>query len=257
MPRSSPLVGEASSTLPAADRLIVALDVYRASEAYQIVDELEGLVSFFKVGYQLFIGEGMVLVKELKRRNKKVFLDLKMDDVEETIKLAVEGITKEGVDFITIHGNGATATAAKEGRGTSQFPKLLSLTLLSSLDEGDLRDMMVVHNDRGFKKLDDYVVWRAEQATKSGCDGLIASGTSVKILREKFGSKLLIVTPGIRPSGTNRDDHKRASTPQEAILAGADYLVVGRPVRNAPNKKAAAQGIIAEVDLAIKELSSR
>ena len=249
-------IGEATASLSASDRLIVALDVSSQDEALEIVSELDGLVSFFKVGYQLFIAQGMEFVKQLAGQGKRVFLDLKMDDVDETIKSAVEAISKVGVKFITIHGNGATVRAARNGRGNREFPKLLMLTVLTSLDETDLRDMMIVGKRQRFKTLEEYAVWRAKHAVDAGCDGLIAAGPNVRALRKQFGGGKIIVTAGIRPEGTNPHDHKRPSTPHDAILAGADYLVVGRPIRykHGTQRRQAAESIITEIDSTLRSL---
>ena len=237
----------------AKDRLIVALDVRTQDEARALVNELDTRVSFFKVGYQLFLATGMPFVRELVNRGKEVFLDLKMDDVEETISLAVRVITEENVRFLTIHGNSATARAAGYGRGAATYPKILSVTLLTSLDRQDLIDLGLLGTKGRFSTLDEYVSWRAEQALTSGCDGLISSGTSVAMLREKFGAKPIIVCPGIRQRSDATDDHKRAATPREAIAAGADYVVVGRPIRNAADRRAKTDAIIEEIEIGMRE----
>ena len=222
-----------SEPTEAKDRIIMALDVASADSARQLVDELEGHISFFKVGYQLFVAEGMSFVQELIERDKKVFLDIKMDDIGETITLTVEGIAKHNVSLLTVHGNGATARAALKGRGSSLWPKILSLTLLTSLDTTDLRDLGLLGAHSQCKTLDEYVDWRAAQAILAECDGLITAGGNVERLRSKYPDSL-IITPGVRPKGNSTDDHKRSTTPYQAIAAGADYLVVGRPIRNAP-----------------------
>ncbi len=232
----------------AKDRLIVALDVATRDEALRLADELDGLVSFFKVGYQLFLATGMDFVRELVGRRKKVFLDLKMDDVEETISLAVGVIAREDVRLLTIHGSGATAKAARKGRGQSNNPKILSVTLLTSLNHEDLTDLNIVGPTGRFAHLDQYVEWRAEQAITAGSDGLIASGSSVGSLRRRFGSGPLIVCPGIRQTADATNDHKRPATAREAMAAGADYLVVGRPIRDASNRRAKAESIIEEME---------
>ncbi len=239
------------SDIRACDRLIVALDVDTKKEALSLVAKLDGSVSFFKVGYQLFISQGLAFVEELiQQRKKKVFLDLKMDDVGETIRLAVKNIAASGVEFLTIHGSEATVRAALAGRGDKELPQLLSVTLLSNLDQQDLREL--VNNSE--ITLAGYVQRRAEQALKAGCDGLIASGASVEQLRAAFREQApLIVTPGIRQHGSGRDDHKRFLTPYEAITAGADYLVVGRPIRDSRDPKEAATAIIYEIERAMAE----
>jgi orotidine-5'-phosphate decarboxylase len=239
--------------IQAKDRLIVALDVKTAEEADVLVEELDGLVSFFKVGYQLFVAEGMNYVRGLIAQGKRVFLDLKMDDVDETIRSAVSVIAPTGVQFLTIHGSGKTVRAASEGRGEYDLPQLLSITVLTSLDENTLRDLLIVKEGARFPSLESYVLWRAGEAIQAGCDGLIAAGSSVTALRKQFGSGPIIVTPGIRAGHESRDDHKRAATPKDAIAAGADYLVVGRPIRNAPNRRQAAKTIIDEIEQATQQ----
>jgi orotidine-5'-phosphate decarboxylase len=233
-----------------SERLIVALDVPTKAEAQQIVGALDGLVTFYKVGFQLFIAEGMSYVRELIDRGNKVFLDLKMDDVEETITSAVREITRNGVHLLTLHGNGATARAAIAGRGSSEYPKVLSVTLLSSLDGQDLIDLQILGKNGKFSSLMDYVLWRADQAVKAGCDGLIASGDTISEIRSRLGPDPLIISPGIRPAGIASDDHKRAATPMAAIQAGADYLVVGRPIRNAADPADMARRIIGDIEQA-------
>lgn len=231
----------------AKDRLIVALDVATTQEASRLVADLDGLVSFFKVGYQLFVARGMTCVRELIEAGKRVFLDLKMDDVEETIALAVREVSKSGASFLTVHGSGATARAALRGRGDAPSPKILSVTLLTSLGEADLMDLGLLGSDKRFHTLDDYVDWRAEQAIAAGCDGLIAAGPSTARIRARH-PEALIVTPGVRLRQTGTDDHKRPTTPRDAIAGGADYLVVGRPIRDAGDRRAMAERMIAEIE---------
>ena len=235
-----------------ADRLIVALDVDTAKEALDIIEDLNGLVSFFKVGYQLFIAEGLTFVRRLIEGNNRVFLDLKMDDVEETIRRAVANIAASEVEFLTIHGSGATVRAARDGRGAREKPKLLSVTLLSSLDANDLKDLFADSK----LTVESYVKWRAKQAIDNGCEGLIASGETIGMLRKLYPSAI-IVAPGIRPADSSRDDHKRALSPDDAIRAGADYLVVGRPIRNSSNPRNAAEKIIEEMEQAFQGLPLR
>ena len=235
-----------------ADRLIVALDVDTTKKALDIIEDLNGLVSFFKVGYQLFIAEGLTFVRRLIERNNRVFLDLKMDDVEETIRRAVANIAASEVEFLTIHGSGATVRAARDGRGAREKPKLLSVTLMSSLDANDLKDLFADSK----LTVESYVKWRAKQAIDNGCEGLIASGETIGMLRKLYPSAI-IVAPGIRPADSSRDDHKRALSPDDAIRAGADYLVVGRPIRNSSNPRNAAEKIIEEMEQAFQDLRFR
>ena len=240
----------------AKSRIIVALDVADRDTALQLVDELEDHISFFKIGYQLFVAEGMPFVDELVERNKRIFLDLKMDDVGATIALAVEAIAKHDVNFLTVHGNGATAKAALRGRSQSgrKLPRILSLTLLTSLDSTDLRDLGVIGAHAKCKSLNEYVDWRAEQAIDAGCDGLIAAGGNVERLRSKHPDTL-IVTPGVRLQDCGPDDHKRPTTPRQAIAHGADYLVIGRPVRDVASGERLdlVERIAREIELGIED----
>jgi len=223
------------------ERLIVALDVDSAEKATRLVEELDGVVSFFKIGIQLQLAAGMKPVDWLLKRGKKVFLDLKYNDVPETVERAVHDAAKMGVSFLTIHGNGPTVRAAAKGRGSNSNLKLLSVTVLTSLDADDIKDL-------GFEvSVEELVLYRAKKALEAGCDGVIASGQEAKKIREFVGSKLLIVTPGIRPEGFSNQDQKRTATPRDAVLAGADYLVVGRAITTASNRRKAAVNVITEM----------
>ena len=240
----------ARRNLRADERLIFALDVGNADEAKSLVDELHGAVRFFKVGLQLFIATGLSVVHWLLEQDLNVFLDMKMEDTEETIRRSVREVAKLGVRFLTIHGNGTTAKAAKEGsKGTDL--KILSLTLLTSLNEQDLRDLYLVSPKSRFNALEDYVEWRAKIAIEHGCDGLISSGQNANMLRQTLGWEPIMVCPGIRPKGDADNDHKRPTTPRLAISNGADYLVVGRPIRFASDRLSKAKEIIEEIDSAL------
>ena len=224
-------------------RLIVALDFEGRDPALRLADRLGDLVSFYKVGWQLFIGAGFPLVRELGQRGKRVFLDLKMDDIEATVEAAVRNM-KDEVDLLTIHGTGATVRAARAGRAGRLRPRFLMVTALSSVDSADVRSTFADPE----LDIDDYVTGKARDALDAGCDGLIASGSSVGRLRSAFpGRDFLVVAPGIRPAGAGVDDHKRTLTPTEAVRSGADYLVVGRPVRNAADPAASAARIVDEI----------
>ena len=233
-----------------AERLIVALDFSDVAEARKCVDELEGIVSFYKIGLELFSSPSRDFLEELRQRKHRIFLDLKMHDVDETIRRAVANVATLGVDFLTIHGNSATMKAACLGKGRQNL-KILAVPLLSSWNETDLQELFLVGPTAEFSPkfdtLDDYIFWRADQAVSQGCDGLIASGEYVKKLRTRFDENVLIVSPGIRPSGSSTDEHKRSLTPGKAIQSGADYVVVGRPIRDAANRKDMAQRIIEEI----------
>jgi orotidine-5'-phosphate decarboxylase len=231
----------------AKDRLIVALDCDSMSQAEAFVGELEGLVSFFKVGIELQLAEGMSPVRYLTSKGKKVFLDLKYFDVPETVERAVQRAASLGVDFLTIHGNGGNIQAAVRGRGNANL-KLLSVTVLTSLDADDIKDL-------GYPcSVEKLVLDRARKALEAGCDGVIASGQEAGKIRSVLGNKLLIVTPGIRPGSFPKQDQKRAVTPREAILQGADHPVVGWYITTDPSPRKAAESVIREMQEAFASL---
>lgn len=233
------------------ERLIVALDYDSREEAFALVELLGERVGIYKVGYQLFMREGMAFVKELVGLGKKIFLDLKMGDIDRTIEAALRAVP-EGVEFVTINGGKATVAAAKAGRGERDRPLILSLTFLSSLDQNDLRALMMNEN----LELDEYVRVFTRRSIEAGCDGVIASGESIREIRQEFGDRLVIVAPGIRPLGKGKNDHKRVLTPAMAVEHGADYLVVGRPVTQARNSLEAAEAVIREANAAFADRDS-
>ncbi len=237
----------------AAERLIFALDVPSVKQAQHLIDTLDGVVSFFKIGLELYMGSGLELVPVLCATDKKVFLDLKYFDVPETVKSAVHQAASLGASFLTIHGNGKIIKAAVEGRGSADL-KLLSVTALTSLDNDDIKEL-------GFNcTVPDLVMYRARKAMEAGCDGVITSSLEAAKVRELakqikgMDRKFLIVTPGIRPSTASRDDHKRYSTPTQSIKSGADFLVIGRPIKEAPDPRQAAKDIIEEMQSAFDSL---
>jgi orotidine-5'-phosphate decarboxylase len=241
--------------IPNQDRLIVALDVSSLGEARRYVQDLEGVVWFYKIGLELFLAVNAEFIKELGARHCRIFLDLKMNDIDETVRRAVNLAADLGVDFLTILGNHATAKAAVLGRENRPL-KILTVPLLSSWGDQDLQDLGLLGAHAGdparFHSLDEYVLWRADMAMAQGCDGLIASGKYVGILRGRFGANALIVSPGVRPAGQDTHEHRRSLTPFDAIQAGADYLVVGRPIRDAANRRKMAQEIQDEIVTALK-----
>ncbi len=239
--------------IPASERLIFALDVGSADEARNLVRSLSGNIRFFKVGLELFVAAGLDMVGWLLNQDLSVFLDLKMDDVPATVTRAVEAAGRLGVRFLTVQGHAATARAAAQGAEGTDL-RILFVTLLTSLNEQDLRDQSIIQPAGRFTDLEGYLMWRADQALENGCHGLITSGRNATLFRRRYGEKPLLVCPGIRPSSESVDDHKRAVTPGEAILAGADYLVVGRPIRQAPNPTAKAEEIISEIDKALGKM---
>ncbi len=238
--------------IPPRERLIVALDVDTRNDALGLVQTLGDDVVFYKVGLQLFMQNGFPIVEAVAKLGKKVFLDLKINDTPRTVEMAVRMSVNADVELFTLQGNGATSAAAKKARGDDRSsPKFLQVTYLSSWDKSDLVEYLHVDPRRHMEiDLDDFVMRRTERIRASGCEGVIASGTSVAKLRMKY-PELLIVTPGIRPTGASQDDHKRSLTPAEAIRAGADYLVVGRPIRDAADPKGTAARIQDEIARAL------
>lgn len=232
-------------------RIIIALDFDSGERALDLVELLGTRIGIYKVGYQLFMREGMDFVKKLVALGKKVFLDLKMGDIDRTIEAAVRAVP-DGVEFVTINGGKATVGAAVRGRGKRSRPLILSLTFLSSLDREDLRALMMNES----LELDEYVRVFTRRSIEAGCDGVVASGESIREIRREFGDGLVIVAPGIRPEGKSSDDHKRALTPAAAIRYGADYLVVGRPVTEAEDSLAVAERIIGETNAALEQAAS-
>ncbi len=240
-----------------ADRLIFALDVSDKAQALSYVEQLDGLVTFFKVGWELFLAEGLKIVQELKSRGLRVFLDLKIqDDVDETVNRYIQVAIREHIDLVTLHGSGRLFATAKRAKGNASL-QLLSLTLLSNMDAGAMQDIGLLDNGTGqclpFKHPEDYVRWKATQTFKAGADGFIASGKFVRFVRGLFpDNHPIIVTPGVRPSGTSHAEHKNVLVPKEAVLAGSDYLVVGRPIRDAESPRLMAEGIVAEISETLK-----
>jgi orotidine-5'-phosphate decarboxylase len=223
-----------------SDRLIVALDFPNPSTALTLIAQLEGLVSFYKVGLELFTAGGSDLVQALVSEGKRVFLDLKFLDIQETVRRATRQVSRLGVDFLTVHESGQAIAAAVDGaRGSNT--KILAVTVLTDMDADDVKAM-------GFSgSVEELVLSRARRAIAAGAHGVVASGQEARKIRA-LSKDLIIVTPGIRPAGAATGDQKRASTPAEAIAAGADYLVVGRPIRDAKDPYAAAQQIITEIE---------
>ena len=224
----------------ARDRLILALDVPSAAEAERLMKQVQDQISFVKVGLELFTAAGPEFVQRLLDKGKRVFLDLKFLDIEETVRRATERVAAMGVEFLTVHANRKALNAAVKGRGSSPL-KLLAVTVLTNFDSNDLRDMGIQ------RSVQELVMARALLAAEVGCDGVVASGEEPGVLRPKVGPRFLIVTPGVRPAGRDADDHARATTPTQTIAAGADYLVVGRPIRSASNPAVAAASILTEM----------
>jgi orotidine-5'-phosphate decarboxylase len=227
------------------DRLIVALDVSSASEAEATVERLGNAVSFYKIGYQLAFAGGLGFAENLIRAKKKVFVDLKLHDIGNTVARGVESVAKLGATFLTVHAYPQTMHAAVDARKGSGL-RILAVTVLTSYDDADLAAA-------GYDfTVPELVAERAAQARDIGVDGLVCSAEEAARIRGIASAGMVLVTPGIRPAGADKGDQKRIMTPAAAIAAGADYLVVGRPILEAPDPKAAAQAIVAEIAGAAK-----
>jgi orotidine-5'-phosphate decarboxylase len=228
------------------DRLIVALDLPSVEAAEAMVARLGDSVTFYKIGYRLAYAGGLPLVTKLAERGKKVFLDLKLHDIGNTVSQGVESITRLGATFLTVHAYPQTMKGAVEGRGSSKL-KLLAVTVLTSYNDQDL-------HASGFRLgVSELVEARAQQARALGIDGLVSSPEEAGALRKIVGPQVNLVTPGIRPAGAATGDQKRIMTPGRAIAAGADYLVVGRPLVEAPDPKPIADAIQAEIAQALAQ----
>jgi orotidine-5'-phosphate decarboxylase len=226
--------------VPRNERLIVALDVADAAEARALVEQLGDSVQFYKVGMELFMAGGYFeLIDWLGERGKKVFVDLKFFDVPETVRSAIRALAKRNVAFATIHGNQAIMEAAGKEKGNL---KVLAVTALTSLDRGDLDDL-------GFQcDVAQLVLSRARRALEAGCDGIISSGLEAPVIRQELGPRIMVVTPGIRPvDNRGGDDQKRTVDVEQAFRNGADYIVMGRPIRGATDPKAAAEAVQASI----------
>jgi orotidine-5'-phosphate decarboxylase len=227
--------------IPARERLIFAMDVADPAEARRLAETLDDSVHFYKLGLELFMAGGYYeLIDWMVTRDKKVFVDLKFFDVPATVAAAVRQLRNRGVTFTTVHGNQGIMEAAAAAKGDL---KVLAVTVLTSLDRGDLDDL-------GFAcDVERLVLSRARRALEAGCDGVVSSGLEASKLREFIDHRLLVVTPGIRPV-ENRpvDDQKRTVDVAQAFGNGADYIVVGRPIRDAADPRAAAATLIAEME---------
>jgi len=226
-----------------SDKLIVALDVPNALQGLSLAEQLGDSVSFYKIGLGMLTGGGLALANELKQdHGKRIFLDMKLFDIGATVESAVRGLTQFDIDFLTVHGDPHVVRAAKEGAAGSGT-KILGVTILTSLDRGDLDDGMMIEGTPR-----DLVIERASRAFEAGADGIICSpqeAADVRALSNSAGR--LIVTPGVRPTGAALGDQKRVATPSSAIRDGADHIVVGRPVWQADSPRLAAQAIQDEI----------
>ena len=229
-----------TKNIPPHERLILALDVDTVEKARAMVKDLGSAVHFYKLGLQLFMAGGYFdLIEELRKQGKKVFVDLKFFDVPQTVKSAVAQLKHRDAQFVSVHGNDGILKAAVENKNGL---KILAVTVLTSLDSEDLKDL-------GFKcDVESLVLSRAQRALKLGCDGVISSGLEAAKLRDQLGENFLIVTPGIRPV-ENVDDQKRTVDVRQAFLNGADYIVVGRPILQDANPRKKSEEIQREISL--------
>lgn len=225
------------------DRLIVAMDVPNALAGLKLAEALGDTVNFYKIGLGMLTGGGLALANELKAEHgKRIFLDMKLFDIGATVEAAVRGLAQYDLDFLTVHGDPQVVRAAKEGASGKDL-KILAVTLLTSLDRSDLDDALIQEG-----AIPDLVTERARRAFEAGADGVIASPNEAALIRALPASKdRLIVTPGVRPAGSDAGDQKRISTPGRAISNGADHIVVGRPIWQASNPRAAAQTVLKDL----------
>ena len=231
--------------IPRRERLIAALDVPDAALARAYAERLGEAVKFYKIGLELFTAGGYFeLLAWLRGRGGKVFADLKLYDIPATVRRAVANLRASGAEFLTVHAERSIMEAAAREKGAL---KLLAVTLLTSFDQKNLAEMGYAGN------VEDLVLQRARAALDSGCDGVIASGLEAPQIKAAFGGKLLVVTPGVRPAGTPTGDQKRTVEVEQAFTNGADYIVVGRPIRDAADPRAAAEAIQASIAAAFKD----
>ena len=231
--------------IPRRERLIAALDVPDAALARAYAERLGEAVKFYKIGLELFTAGGYFeLLAWLRGRGGKVFADLKLYDIPETVRRAVANLRASGAEFLTVHAERSIMEAAAREKGAL---KLLAVTLLTSFDQKNLAEMGYAGS------VEDLVLQRARAALDSGCDGVIASGLEAPKIKAAFGGKLLVVTPGVRPAGTPTGDQKRTVEVEQAFANGADYIVVGRPIRDAADPRAAAEAIQASIAAAFKD----
>ena len=220
------------------ERLIVALDVPSAAEARALVERIGDAACFYKIGLELFTTGGYFeLLEWLVARGNKVFADLKLYDIPETVRRAVANLRASGASFLTVHGQRSILEAAAGEKGAM---RILAVTVLTSFDKSDLAEMGPGAD------VGALVLSRARHALETGCDGVIASGLEASAIRAEFGRRLLVVTPGIRPAGADVADQKRVMTPKDALAAGADYLVIGRPITGADDPARAARAIASD-----------
>ena len=228
-----------------AERLIVALDLPNTEHAEATVRAIGPAASFYKIGYQLIPLGGFDFARRLSDRGKKVFLDLKFHDIGATVERGVASVARAGADFLTVHAEPDVLAGAVQGRSGDARLKILAVTVLTSLDQAALARAGIA------TPLDELVLKRAEFAAEAGADGVVASAREAAAIRRRFGEELLIVTPGVRPKGAPAHDQKRVVSPSEAIEAGADYLVVGRPIIGARDPALVARAMAHDMEMAL------
>jgi len=231
-------------------RIIVALDVPDREAALAAVERLSGHVGYFKIGLELFTREGPRLVEEIRERREKIFLDLKLHDIPNTVAGAVRSVCKLGIDMVTVHASGGAAmlsAACREAQASDSPPLVLAVTALTSLSEEDMHRFGVNGT------MEQWVERFARTAYNAGIRGLVASAREISMLRSKFDPDLQLIIPGIRPAGTGTQDQSRTATPYDAIKAGANYLVIGRPIMQAPDPVAAADAVTGEIARALQD----
>lgn len=232
--------------MTADPRLIIPLDMPTREAAERLIGCLDETVSFYKVGLQLLASEGMMLAKDLSRQGKRVFLDWKLHDIGATVERATAAIVASGAcDLLTVHAEPQVMAAAVKGRGGETGAKILGVTVLTSLDDDALKELGYALNVTAL------VERRIRQAIDAGVDGVVASPHEAELARRLGGPDFLVVTPGVRPMGASLDDQARAATPAQALTAGASHLVCGRPITAAPDPRAAALAVIAEMAAAL------
>ena len=226
------------------DQLALALDVSSSKEALKLVDATIDHVGVFKIGMQLFYAEGPDLVRQIKAQGRRVFLDLKLHDIPNTVARAVEAASDLGVDLLTLHASGGQRMMAAAAEARSSHLKLLGVTVLTSMTT----DEMASAWGREISSVRDEVLRLANLGKEAGLDGIVSSALEASWIRQKIGPSFLIVTPGIRPAGSDSDDQNRVATPREAVQSGADFLVIGRPITQADDPSAAFAAVLKEIE---------
>ncbi|MFZ0663105.1 MAG: orotidine-5'-phosphate decarboxylase [Acidobacteriaceae bacterium] len=230
------------------DRIIVALDVPHSARALRLVERLDGMIRWYKIGLELYLSEGNAIVETIRDRGYSVFLDLKLHDIPNTVAGAIRSSSRAGAEMMTLHAGGGPAmmaAAADAAAGLDPAPMLLAVTVLTSMDVAQLQAVGITDSPA------EQVLRLARTGWDSGIRGFVSSAQEVAMMRRTFPDATLVI-PGIRPVGAEIGDQKRVATPSEAILAGADYLVIGRPITQAPDPAAAAAAILAELGLPVR-----